>query len=185
MNCFSLADLTVRRVEEFVDPNCDPMAFFPDLTPEIIARHLHWIAPQFWDAERNMISITMQTWVLQTKHHTILIDTCNGNHKPRPYFPAADQLNTPYLERLKAAGVWVVGLDGGGDDRIDRLTLASEPLILVFGAEGRGLSPLVRKRCDVVAAIPLRGRLASLNVAAAGAIACYEVARQRAAAPQR
>ncbi|MEY2449830.1 MAG: rRNA (guanosine2251-2-O)-methyltransferase [Acidimicrobiaceae bacterium] len=84
------------------------------------------------------------------------------------------------LERLKAAGLWVVGLDGGGEQRIDRLTLASEPLIMVFGAEGRGLSPLVRKRCDVVAAIPLRGHLASLNVAAAGAIACYEVARQRA-----
>lgn len=84
------------------------------------------------------------------------------------------------LERLKGAGLWVVGLDGGGDGRIDRLTLATEPLVLVFGAEGRGLSSLVRKRCDVVAAIPLRGRLASLNVAAAGAIACYEVARQRA-----
>jgi 23S rRNA (guanosine2251-2'-O)-methyltransferase len=90
-----------------------------------------------------------------------------------PGLPAA-------LERMKGAGVWVVGLDGGGDGRIDQLALASEPLVLVFGAEGRGLSPLVRKRCDVVAAIPLRGRLASLNVAAAGAIACYEVARQRA-----
>jgi 23S rRNA (guanosine2251-2'-O)-methyltransferase len=90
-----------------------------------------------------------------------------------PGLPAA-------LERLKADGLWVIGLDGGGDERIDRLSLASEPLIMVFGAEGRGLSPLVRKRCDVVAAIPLRGRLASLNVAAAGAIACYEVARQRA-----
>jgi glyoxylase-like metal-dependent hydrolase (beta-lactamase superfamily II) len=104
MNCFSVADFTVNRVEEFVDRNCDPMTFFPDLTPEIVARNLHWIAPQFWDAERNMISITMQTWVLKTKHHTVLIDTCNGNHKPRPYFPAADQLNTPYLERLKEAG---------------------------------------------------------------------------------
>ena len=91
-----------------------------------------------------------------------------------PGLPAA-------LERMKASGVWVVGLDSGGDGRIDQLTLASEPLVLVFGAEGRGLSPLVRKRCDVVAAIALRGRLASLNVAAAGAIACYEVARQRAA----
>jgi 23S rRNA (guanosine2251-2'-O)-methyltransferase len=91
-----------------------------------------------------------------------------------PGLPAA-------LERMKGAGVWVVGLDGGGDGRIDRLSLAGEPLVMVFGAEGRGLSPLVRKRCDVVAAIPLRGRLASLNVAAAGAIACYEVARQRAA----
>ena len=104
MDCFAVGDLTVHRVEEFVDPNCDPMTFFPELTPEIVARNLHWIAPQFWNAERNTISITMQTWVLKTKHHTILIDTCNGNHKPRPYFPAADQLNTPYLERLKTAG---------------------------------------------------------------------------------
>lgn len=84
------------------------------------------------------------------------------------------------LERLKAEGVWVIGLDGGGDTPVDRLPLAPEPLVLVLGAEGAGLSPLVRKRCDVVAAIPLRGRLASLNVAAAGAIATYEVARQRA-----
>jgi 23S rRNA (guanosine2251-2'-O)-methyltransferase len=83
------------------------------------------------------------------------------------------------LESMKKAGVWVVGLDGGGDTPIDRLTLAGEPLVLVVGAEGAGLSPLVRKRCDVVAAIPLRGRLASLNVAAAGAIATYEVARLR------
>lgn len=85
------------------------------------------------------------------------------------------------LESLKGAGVWVVGLDGGGDIPIDRLTLATEPLVLVLGAEGSGLSPLVRKRCDVLAAIPLRGRLGSLNVAAAAAIATYEVARLRAA----
>jgi 23S rRNA (guanosine2251-2'-O)-methyltransferase len=91
-----------------------------------------------------------------------------------PGLPAA-------LERLKALGVWVVGLDGAGDQRVDTLTLASEPVVLVLGAEGSGLSPLVRKRCDVVAAIPLRGRLSSLNVASAGAIACYEIARLRAA----
>jgi len=105
MDCFSVADLTVQRVEEFVDSTCDPMMFFPDLTPEIVARNLDWIAPRFWNAERNTISITMQTWIVKSKHHTVLVDTCNGNHKPRPYFPAADQLNTPYLERLKAAGV--------------------------------------------------------------------------------
>lgn len=92
-----------------------------------------------------------------------------------PGLPAA-------LERMKGDGLWVVGLDGGGETGIDHLTLAAEPLVLVLGAEGRGLSPLVRKRCDVVAAIPLRGRLGSLNVAAAAAIACYEVARQRAVA---
>jgi 23S rRNA (guanosine2251-2'-O)-methyltransferase len=83
------------------------------------------------------------------------------------------------LERLAKLGVWTVGLDSGGQERIDQLTLADQPVVLVLGAEGRGLSPLVRRRCEVVVAIPLRGRLGSLNVAAAGAIACYEVARRR------
>lgn len=102
------------------------------------------------------------------------------------YVPMAVVAGLPSaLEQLKRAGLWVVGLDSGGEARIDSLTLASEPLVVVLGAEGRGLSQLVRKRCDVVASIPLRGRLGSLNVAAAGAIACYEVARQRAAASPR
>ena len=83
------------------------------------------------------------------------------------------------LERLKAAGLWVVGLDGGGDTPIAELPFAADPVVLVLGAEGSGLSRLVRQRCDVVAAIPLRGRLGSLNVAAAAAIATYEVARRR------
>jgi 23S rRNA (guanosine2251-2'-O)-methyltransferase len=83
------------------------------------------------------------------------------------------------LERLKAAGLWIVGLDGAGDTALADLTVAAEPVVLVLGAEGSGLSRLVRQRCDVVASIPLRGRLGSLNVAAAAAIATYEVARRR------
>jgi len=83
------------------------------------------------------------------------------------------------LERLKAAGLWIVGLDGGGDTPLHDLPFAADPVVLVLGAEGSGLSRLVRQRCDVLAAIPLRGRLGSLNVAAAAAIATYEVARRR------
>jgi 23S rRNA (guanosine2251-2'-O)-methyltransferase len=52
---------------------------------------------------------------------------------------------------------------------------------LVLGSEGKGVRPLVRKTCDHVARIPMAGRVGSLNVAAAGAIALYEVARQRRA----
>jgi 23S rRNA (guanosine2251-2'-O)-methyltransferase len=83
------------------------------------------------------------------------------------------------IERLKAAGMWVVGLDAAGDTALHELPFAADPVALVLGAEGAGLSRLVRQRCDAVASIPLRGRLESLNVAAAGAIATYEIARRR------
>ena len=83
------------------------------------------------------------------------------------------------LTRLKELGVWSVGLDGAGDTPLFGLSVATEPVCLVLGAEGKGLSRLVRERCDVLAAIPLRGALASLNVSAAAAVACYEIARRR------
>lgn len=83
------------------------------------------------------------------------------------------------LERLRKQGVWIVGLDASGGDTIHQLRLADEPVCLVLGAEGEGLSRLVRQRCDVVVSIPLRGRLSSLNVATAAALGIYEVVRHR------
>jgi 23S rRNA (guanosine2251-2'-O)-methyltransferase len=95
------------------------------------------------------------------------------------YLPMAVVPGLPTaLSALRRLGVWVVGLDMAGEP-IDGLEVATEPVALVLGAEGAGLSRLVRQRCDVTAAVPLRGRLGSLNVAAAGAIACWEVARRR------
>ena len=96
------------------------------------------------------------------------------------YLPMALVAGLPTaIEAMQEAGVWVVGLDAGGPTPIHDLTVADSPVCLVLGAEGKGLSKLVRQRCDVLASIPLHGRLASLNVASAGAIACYEVARRR------
>ena len=79
-----------------------------------------------------------------------------------------------------AAGVWTVGLAAEGSVCLFDLELATEPVAVVLGAEGSGLSRLVRQRCDVLASIPQRGSINSLNVAAAGAIACFEVNRRRA-----
>ncbi len=83
------------------------------------------------------------------------------------------------LERAKRAGVWAVGLDERGPGDLFSLELATEPVVLVLGAEGRGLSRLARDRCDVLVKIPMLGRLASLNVATAAGLAAYEVARRR------
>jgi 23S rRNA (guanosine2251-2'-O)-methyltransferase len=83
------------------------------------------------------------------------------------------------LDRAKRAGVWCVGLDAHGDQSLFDLTVADAPLVLVLGAEGRGLSRLARARCDVVASIPMHGHIESLNVSAAAAVACTEIARRR------
>ena len=84
------------------------------------------------------------------------------------------------LARVKEAGIWVIGLDDGADkDLFDIGDLAVEGVCLVLGAEGSGLSRLVRDRCDLVVSIPMLGRLSSLNVSAAAALAMYEIARQR------
>jgi 23S rRNA (guanosine2251-2'-O)-methyltransferase len=83
------------------------------------------------------------------------------------------------LRTLAKAGVWTVGLAAHAGTSLWDLELATEPVALVLGAEGHGLSRLVRARCDALVAIPQRGAIESLNVAAAGALACFEVARRR------
>jgi 23S rRNA (guanosine2251-2'-O)-methyltransferase len=83
------------------------------------------------------------------------------------------------LEQLDRLGVWRVGLDADGTTSVFDLEVADAPLALVLGAEGEGLSRLSRERCDVLASIPMRGKLEALNVSAAAAVACFEVARRR------
>lgn len=90
-----------------------------------------------------------------------------------PGLPAA-------LARMKDAGIWVVGLDDAADRSLFELgDLAAEAVCVVLGAEGAGLSRLVRERCDLICAIPMLGRVESLNVSAAAALATYEIRRHR------
>lgn len=84
------------------------------------------------------------------------------------------------LQRLSRAGIWLVGLDPLGNEELWDATLFDGPVALVLGSEGKGLSRLARDRCDLLVRIPQRGPIESLNVAAATAVACFEVARRRA-----
>ena len=84
------------------------------------------------------------------------------------------------LSDLSRAGILTVGLDAGGDRQLfDDFPGVDGPIALVLGAEGAGLSRLARERTDITVAVPLKGGLNSLNVAAAAAIACFEVVRRR------
>ncbi len=87
---------------------------------------------------------------------------------------------TRALEEYQQAGCFVVGLDADGDLELADLEAATEPLVLVVGSEGRGLSRLVRQTCDVVVSIPMAGEMESLNAGVAAGIALYDVARRRA-----
>jgi len=86
---------------------------------------------------------------------------------------------TRWLIRAKDAGFWVVGL-AGDDDASSLFEVSMQPpVVIVIGSEGAGLRRLVRETCDIVAAIPMAGKIASLNAAVAGSIALYEVFRDR------
>lgn len=81
------------------------------------------------------------------------------------------------IEELKQHGCWVVGADMDGVDFY--AANMSGPIVLVIGAEGRGLGRLVKQKCDDVVSIPMNGGVNSLNASAAGAVLMYEVVRQR------
>lgn len=84
-----------------------------------------------------------------------------------------------WLQRAKDAGFWVIGLAGDEDAEPLFEVNMSPPVVVVVGSEGAGMRRLVRETCDIIAAIPMSGRVESLNAAIAGSIALYEVVRDR------
>ena len=86
------------------------------------------------------------------------------------------------IQQMRDKCIWVVGLDDSSRDTLfDIGKLANEGICIVLGAEGAGLSRLVKERCDTVVGIPMLGQVSSLNVSAAAALATYEVTRARLA----
>lgn len=82
------------------------------------------------------------------------------------------------LDKLEATGRWIVGLDGGPGSQDLFATDVPTPAVLIVGSEGSGLTPGIRKRCQLVVSLPMLGQVESLNAATAGAIALYDLARR-------
>ncbi len=83
------------------------------------------------------------------------------------------------LKDFKKAGFFVIGLDMDGDVELPDLELASEPLVIVVGSEGKGLSKLVSENCDQIVSVPMSSAVESLNAGIAAGVTLYEVARRR------
>ena len=86
---------------------------------------------------------------------------------------------TQTLKAFKQAGVFVLGLDGGGDTALPGLSFADRPLVIVVGSEGKGLSRLVTETCDAVVSIPISATTESLNAGIAASVTLYEIAKLR------
>lgn len=89
---------------------------------------------------------------------------------------------TQTLKALKERGVFVLGLDGGGDVALPGLELADRPVVIVVGSEGKGLSRLVTETCDAIVSIPISAATESLNAGIAASVTLYEISKLRAAA---
>jgi 23S rRNA (guanosine2251-2'-O)-methyltransferase len=95
------------------------------------------------------------------------------------HMPVARVVNiATTIDRLKKEGIWVYGASGEAKDRIYDLDLNID-LVIVIGAEGKGIRPLVRKKCDRLFSIPMKGPVSSFNASVSGGMILYEVMRQR------
>jgi len=95
------------------------------------------------------------------------------------YVPVARVVNIAQtIEALKKAGIWVIGVEANAKQLYTRVDF-KVPTAIVIGGEGAGLSKLVKERCDLLASIPMKGRITSLNASVAAAVVMYEAYRQR------
>jgi glyoxylase-like metal-dependent hydrolase (beta-lactamase superfamily II) len=98
-----IGKIHVGRVVDLETPT-SPRFLFDQMTPESMQKHLDWAAPHFYNPATNRLLMSIQTFVLKTAHHTILVDTCLGNDKPRAY-EGWNMRKGAYLEDLRKAGV--------------------------------------------------------------------------------
>ena len=109
---FTLGDVTVHRIVEQEAPLFDPFTFFPTLTKEVLEENRAWLEPAALDPVTGKLVLCIQSWVVRTRHHTILVDTCVGNDKDRPERPFWHRLRSDaYMRGLAALGLTADDID--------------------------------------------------------------------------
>ena len=106
-----IGDVRVTRVTETCGPAGTLADWYLDYSAAELAPHLSWLQPRFVTPAGDCGVSSIHSFVLRTRTRTILIDTCTGNHKSRPGWPRFDNLDTPFLARLEAAGVRPADVD--------------------------------------------------------------------------
>ena len=108
----ALGEVTVHPVVEQQGAFFDPLQFFPKLTREMLDENRSWLEPAFIDPVSGQLVMCVQSFLIRTPHHNILIDSCVGNHKPRPARPFWDMMNSDRFEKsLKATGLGFDDID--------------------------------------------------------------------------
>jgi glyoxylase-like metal-dependent hydrolase (beta-lactamase superfamily II) len=106
-----IGSATIHRIVEQEGAFFDAMPFFPAMTKEFLDEHRGWLQPRFLDANDKLI-LCIQSYVVETPHHTIMIDTCVGNHKPRATRSFWNMMNSDRYEKgLAASGFSVSDID--------------------------------------------------------------------------
>jgi glyoxylase-like metal-dependent hydrolase (beta-lactamase superfamily II) len=106
-----IGDITIHRVVEQEGAFFPALEFFPSLTPQLLEASLSWLAPKYIDAAGKVV-LCVQSYLVRTQHHNILVDACVGNHKPRPTRPAWHMMASDrYEKNLAATGVGVGDID--------------------------------------------------------------------------
>ena len=101
----NIGQFEISRVIESEGPFLEVQSFIPDADQAVVEANRDWLMPRFIEPASNKIILNIQSYILRTPRHTILVDTCVGNDKPRPGRPMFDRLSLPYLADLAAAGV--------------------------------------------------------------------------------
>jgi glyoxylase-like metal-dependent hydrolase (beta-lactamase superfamily II) len=106
-----IGNVTIHRIIEQDGPFFDVMQFFPALTKELLDENRGWLQPRFLDAADRLM-LCIQSYIVQTPHHTIMIDSCVGNHKPRPTRSFWHMMNSDrYQKNLAASGFGANDID--------------------------------------------------------------------------